>query len=132
MEPPESYSRVWGILVHPSPVQAYLWTSSFIGRISPVYTRGRRDLISCRVVRPKSWRLEGVRIWKLSMTYPGEKPPSLSLLKHRCCLTMHKPIRHLLVMPNILVRIGAPNESGWPYSVPPAQELWNHLWPKIF
>ena len=28
--------RVWGILVHPSPpVQAYLWTTSFIGRIFP-------------------------------------------------------------------------------------------------
>ena len=33
---PESYSGVWGILVHPSPpVQAYLWTTSFIGRIFP-------------------------------------------------------------------------------------------------
>ena len=32
----ESYSGVWGILVHPSPpVQAYLWTTSFIGRIFP-------------------------------------------------------------------------------------------------
>ena len=29
-------SGVWGILVHPSPpVQAYLWTNSFIGRIFP-------------------------------------------------------------------------------------------------
>ena len=28
--------RVWGILVHPSPpVQAYLWATSFIGRIFP-------------------------------------------------------------------------------------------------
>ena len=36
MGPPESYSGVWGILVHPSPpVQAYLWTTSFIGRIFP-------------------------------------------------------------------------------------------------
>ena len=42
-------SWVWGILVHPSPpVQAYLWTTSFIGRISPVYTWGRRDLCSDR------------------------------------------------------------------------------------
>ena len=33
---PESYSGVWGILVHPSPpVQAYLWTTSFVGRIFP-------------------------------------------------------------------------------------------------
>ena len=32
--PPESYSGVWDILVHLSPpVQAYLWTTSFIGRI---------------------------------------------------------------------------------------------------
>ena len=36
MGPPESYSGVWGILVHPSPpVQAYLWTTSFLGRIFP-------------------------------------------------------------------------------------------------
>ena len=36
MGPPESYSGIWGILVHPSPpVQAYLWTTSFIGRIFP-------------------------------------------------------------------------------------------------
>ena len=61
------------------------------------------------VVRPKSWRLEGVRIWKLSRTYPGEKPPSLSVLMHWCSLTT----RHLLVMPNILVRLGAPCEGEW-------------------
>ena len=107
-------SGVWGILVHPSPpVQAYLWTISFIGRISSVYTWGRHDLSSCGVVRPKSWRLEGVRIWKLSRTYPGEKPPSLSVLTHRSSLVTRKPTRHLLVLPNILVRLGAPYEGEW-------------------
>ena len=55
MGPSESQSGVWGILVHPSPpVQAYLQTTSFLGRISPVYTQGRRFLSSCWVVRPKS------------------------------------------------------------------------------
>ena len=104
-----------GILVHLSPpVQTYLWTTSFIGRIFPcLHTRGRHDLSSCRVVRPKSWRLEGVRIWKFSRTYSGEKPPSLSVLTHGCCLATRKPTRHLLVMPNILVRIRAPYEGGW-------------------
>ena len=106
--------RGLGILVHPSPpVQAYLWTTSFIGRISLVYTQGRHDLSSSGVYRTKSWRLEGVRIWKLSRTYPGEKPPSLSVLTHGCSLITRKPTRHLLTMPYILVRIGAPYEGGW-------------------
>ena len=110
---PESYSGVWGILVHPSPpVQAYLWTTSFIGRIFLVYTQGRRDLSSSGVVS-SGWRLDGVRIWKLSRTYPGEKPPSLSVLTHRLSLATRKPTRHLLAIPWILVRIRAPYESGW-------------------
>ena len=95
------------------PVQAYLWTTSFIGRIFLVCTQGRRDLSSCGVYRSQSWRLEGVRIWKLSRTYPGEKPPSHSVLTHRCSPATHKPPRHLLTMPYILVRIGAPYEGGW-------------------
>ena len=41
MGSPESYSGVWGILVHPSPPGwACLQPTSFIGRISPVYTSG--------------------------------------------------------------------------------------------
>ena len=79
-----------------------------------VCTQGRRDISSSWVYRPKSWRLEGVRIWKLSRTYPGEKPPSLSVLTHGCSLVTCKPTYHLLTMPYILVRIGAPYESGWP------------------
>ena len=59
------------------------------------------------------WRLEGVRIWKLSKMYPGEKPPSLSVLTYRYSLATHKPTRHLLAMPCILVRIGAPYEGWW-------------------
>ena len=83
------------------------------GVFSLVCTQGRRDLSSCWVIRPKSWRLEGVRIWKLSRTYPGEKSPSLSVLTQRCSLGTRNLTRHLLVMPNILVRIGAPYEGGW-------------------
>ena len=103
-----------GILVHPSPpVQAYLWTTSFIGRIFPgLHTQGRRGLISSGVVSG-SWRLDGVRVWKLSRTYPGEKPPSLSVLTHGLSLATRKPTWHLLAMPWILVRIRAPYESRW-------------------
>ena len=78
------------------------------GGFSLVCTQGRRDLSSSGVYRTKSWRLEGARIWKLSRTYPGEKPPSLSVLTHGCSLVTRKPTRHLLTMPYILVRIGAP------------------------
>ena len=79
----------------------------------PWSTQGRHDLSSSGVYRPKSWCLEGARIWKLSMTYPGEKPPSLSVLTHGCSLVTCKPTRHLLIMPYILVRIGAPYEGRW-------------------
>ena len=79
----------------------------------PWSTQSRHDLNSCGVYRPKSWRLEGVRIWKLSRTYPSEKPPSLSVLTHGCCLTTRKSTRHLLTMPYILVRIGAHYEGRW-------------------
>ena len=59
------------------------------------------------------WRLEGVGIWRLSRTYPDEKPPSLSVLTHRYSLATRKPTLHLLTIPCILVRIGAPFEGGW-------------------
>ena len=60
-----------------------------------------------------AWRLEGVRIWKLSRTYSGEKPPSYSVLTHGYSLATRKPTWHLLAMPYILVRIGAPYEGRW-------------------
>ena len=85
----------------------------FKGAFSLVCTQGRRDLGSSGVYRPKSWRLEGVRIWKLSRTYPGEKPPSFSVLTHGSSPATRKPTRHLLAMPYILVRIGAPYEGEW-------------------
>ena len=70
-----TWELIWGlgILVHPfPPVQAYLWATSFIERIfSSLHTESAWPKFM-RVVRPKSWRLEGVRIWKLSRTYPGE------------------------------------------------------------
>ena len=114
MGSPESYSGVWGILVHPSPPGwAYLQPTSFIGRIFPsLYIWGRRDLVSNGVVS-SGWRLDGVRIWKISRTYPGEKPPSFSVLTHRLSPATLKPTRHLLAMPWILVRIGAPYEGRW-------------------
>ena len=83
------------------------------GEFSLVCTQGRRDLSSIGVYRPKSWRLEGVRIWKLSRVYPGEKPPSFSVLTHWCSLVTRKPTRHLLTMHYILVRIEAPYEGWW-------------------
>ena len=106
-------SGVWGILVHPSlPGWAYLQPTSFIGMIFPsLYIWGRRDLGSVRGSRFR--QLDSVRIWKLSRTYPGEKPPSLSVLTHRSSLATRKPTRHLLAMPWILVRIRAPYESRW-------------------
>ena len=114
MGSPESYSGVWGILVYPSPPGwAYLQPTSFIGRIFPsLYIWGRRDLVSNGVVS-SGWRLDGVRIWKISRTYPGEKPPSFSVLTHRLIPATRKPTRHLLAMPWILVRIGAPYEGRW-------------------
>ena len=57
----------------------------------PWSTQGRRDLSSCWVYRTRSWRLEGVRIWKLSRTYPGEKPPTLFILMHTCSLANASP-----------------------------------------
>ena len=83
------------------------------GGFSLVCTQGRRDLSSSGVYRTKSWRLEGVRIWKLSRTYPDEKLPSHSVLTHRYSLVTRKPTRHLLTMPYILVRIGAPYKGRW-------------------
>ena len=61
-----------------------------------------------------TWQLDGVRIWKLSRTYPGEKPPSFSVLTHKHSLATRKPTRYLLAMPCILVRIRAPYEGRWP------------------
>ena len=60
------------------------------------------------------------RIWKLSRTYPGEKPSSLSVLTHRYSLATHNPTRHLLAMPWVLMRIRAPYESRWstPFHLP--------------
>ena len=113
MGPPESFLRGLG---NPGsslpPGWAYLQSTSFIGRIFPsLYTWGRHDLGSVRGSRIR--QLDGVRFWKLSRTYPGEKPSSLSVLTHRPSLATRKPTRRLLAMPWILVRIGAPWESGW-------------------
>ena len=100
------------------------------GGFSLVCTQGRRDLSSSGVVKPKPWRLEDVRIWKLSRTYPGEKPPSLSVLTHGCSLVTRKPTRHLLTMPYILVRIGAPYEGEWSIQFHPPRNMAPSLNPK--
>ena len=97
------------------------------GGFTLVCTQGRRDLSSSGVYRTKSWRLEGVRIWKFSRTYPGEKPPLLSVLTHGCCQATSKPTRHLLAISNFLVRIRALDNVPMTRSVPPAQELRHHL-----
>ena len=87
---------------------------------------------SVGVYRPKSWCLEGVMIWKLSRAYPGEKPPSLSVLTHRCCLATRKPTQHLLAMSYILVRIGAPYEGWWPTPFRLPRNYGTIFKPKIF
>ena len=102
------------------------------GGFSPVYTGARRDLSSSGVYRPKSWCLEGVRIWKLSRTYPGEKPPSFSVLTHRCSLVTRKRTRHLLTIPYILVRIGAPYKGWWPTLFHLPRNYGTIFKPKIF
>ena len=98
----------------------------------PVYTRGRHDLSSIWVYRPKSWRLEGVRIRILNRMYPDEKPPSLSVLMHGCSLVTRKPTWHLLTMPYILVRIGAPYEGWWPTPFHLPRNYGTIFEPKIF
>ena len=105
------FGECW--FIPPLLVSAYLTSTSFIWRIFLGRHTSRRDLSSCGVYRSKSWCLEGFRIWKLSRTYPGEKPPSFSVLTHMCSLATRKPTWHLLTMPYILVRIGAPYEGGW-------------------
>ena len=40
------------------------------------------------------WRLEGVRVWKLSRTYPGEKPSSLSVPTQGCYFAKCKSTQH--------------------------------------
>ena len=102
------------------------------GRFSLVCTQGRRDLSSSGVYRTKSWRLEGVRIWKLSRTYPDEKPFSLSVLTHGCSLVTRKPTRHLLTMPYILVRIGAPYEGRWSIQFHLPRNMAPSLNPRLF
>ena len=115
MRPPESFIRSLGYPGSSLPSWMGLSPANLLYREDfPQSTYGvGMTLVQDGVVRPKSWQLEGVRNWKLSRTYPGEKPPSLSVLTHRYSLATRKPIRHLLAMPWILVRIGAPYEGGW-------------------
>ena len=113
-------------------VWAYLQPTSFIERIFlSLHTWGRRYLSSVHVSQSEHWRLENVRFWKLSRTYPGEKPSSLSVPTHKDCLSTRKSTQHLLAMSRILVRIRALYNCPIPCSVPPPLELLLHF-PKIF
>ena len=88
---------------------------------SPIYIHGVGVVLFQAGKSALGWPLRGVRFWKLSLTYPGEKPPSLSVLTHRCCLATCKPKRHLLAILNILMRIGALYEGLTARSVPSTQ-----------
>ena len=88
--------------------------------------RSRRGFVSSR------WSALGlplgsVRVGKLRWTYPGEKPPSLFLSTLGCCLATRKPTRHLLVIPNIPMRMGTLYDGPITRSVPLVQELRRHL-----
>ena len=86
---------------------------SWLG-LSPANLLYREDFPqSASGVVSSGWQLDGVRIWKLSRTYPGEKPPSLSVLTHGDSLATRKPTWHLLAIPCLLVRIRAPYEGRW-------------------
>ena len=97
----------------------YLQSTSFIGRIffglsvvgMALFQTGQWAL---------SWPLGGIRVWKLSSTYPDEKSSSFSLLTH-------KPTRNLLAIPNIPVGMGALYEGPMTRLVPPAHGLRRHL-----
>ena len=66
-------------------------------------TWGWRDLVSIQGSQSASWRLEGVKVWKLSRAYLGEKPPPFSLPMQGSCFQTRKPIQHLLTISNIPV-----------------------------
>ena len=74
-------------------------------------------------MRGRWWdhRVEGVRTEKLNRTYPGEKNTFI-LLTHARMQSSHAQAHtaHLLAMPYILVRIGAPYEGWWstPFHLP--------------
>ena len=105
MGSPESYSGGWDIQFIPPLLDGPISSQPPLsGWFSPVYTWGRRGLCSGRGSQLGHWRLDGVRIWKLSRTYPGEKPPSLSVLTHGSSLATGKPTRRLPAIPCLLVR----------------------------
>ena len=71
--------------------------------------------------------LGGFRVWKLNRTYPDEKPPPFSFPMQGCCFVTRKPSRHLLAIPNISVKMEALYKVSMTRSVPPVQDLIQHL-----
>ena len=117
--------------IPPLLVSTYLTSTSFIGRIFSGLSGVGLAWVQCGV-DDGTHRLEGVRSEKLDRTYPGEKPPSFSVLTHRCCLATRKPTQHLLTMPNILVKIGTPYEGGWSTQFHLPRNYGTIFKPKIF
>ena len=103
---------VWGILVHPSLPSSSLSSTNLLYKEDFLRSVRRRLDLSSDGVDDGTHRLDVLGL-KLSRTYPGEKPLSLSVLTHGCCLTTRKPTWHLLAMPNTLMRKGARYEGGW-------------------
>ena len=64
--------------IPPIPVVVYLPPTSFIGRIF-FGLSGVGVVLFQAEQSALGWPLEGIRVWKLSRTFPGEKSPSLSL-----------------------------------------------------
>ena len=130
MGKPESWFGVWGILVHPSSPYFSLSSANLLYRediLRSVWSRRGRFQAGRSAL---GWSLRGVSVWKLNKTYSGEKPPSFSLLTHRCSLVMCKPSRNLLLIHNISVGWEPITRSDDLFS-PPAQGLQRHLFKKI-
>ena len=109
---------------------AYLQSTFFIWRIFSGLS-GVGATLSHTGLSALGWPLGGVRVWKLSRTYPGEKPPPFSLPMQGCWFVTRKPTRHLPAIPNILVGMGALYEDPMIHSVSPALDQGRHLSQKI-
>ena len=102
---------------------AYLQPTSFIGRIF-FGLSGVGVALSQTGWSDLDWPIRGVRIWKLSRTYPSDKPPLFSLPMQRYCFATRNPTRHLLTIPNIPVGMKFVYEGPMTSSAPHVQKLW--------
>ena len=96
-----------------------------------LHTWGRCDLGSIQGCQFCCLRLEGVRFWKLTRTYPDKKPPSLSVLTLGWCYDTHKPTQHLLAIPNIPVGWEPFTRIQWPTQFHLLRN-YGAIFPKIF